>query len=65
MNDIIQERAEVSVAIAFRIAKMLDVSLHHVARRDGAAARDLQALRQAGVIATDAHRNLFFTVRSA
>jgi hypothetical protein len=30
MNDIIKGRAEVSVTIAFCIAKMLDVSLHHV-----------------------------------
>jgi DNA-binding XRE family transcriptional regulator len=30
MNDILQGRSEVSVTIAFRIAKMLDVSLHHV-----------------------------------
>ena len=30
MNDIIQGRTEVSATVAFRIAKMLDVSLHHV-----------------------------------
>jgi hypothetical protein len=30
MNDILQGRSEVSVTIAFRIAKMMDVSLHDV-----------------------------------
>jgi hypothetical protein len=30
MSDIIKGRAEVSVTVAFRIAKVLDVSLHHV-----------------------------------
>lgn len=30
LNDVLQERTEVSVTIAFRIAKMLDVALHHV-----------------------------------
>lgn len=30
LHDIIAERVEVSATIAFRIAKRLDVSLHHV-----------------------------------
>lgn len=30
LNDVLQGRTEPSVTIAFRIAKMLDVSLHHV-----------------------------------
>lgn len=30
LHDIIAERVEVSTMIAFRIAKFLDVSLHHV-----------------------------------
>ena len=30
LNDVLQGRTEASVTIAFRIAKMLDVSLHHV-----------------------------------
>jgi len=30
LAEIIAERAEVSAAIAFRVAKLLDVSLHHV-----------------------------------
>jgi hypothetical protein len=30
LNEIFQGRVDVSVTITFRIAKMLDVSLHHV-----------------------------------
>ena len=44
--DVMSGRCEVSVAIAFRAAKVLDASIYGRDRRDRAAGRHLPALRQ-------------------